>query len=274
MKLGLLADTGNGIAPTGIGILLFGTEPQLIYHNAVIRATLQVNGREEIETFDGPLIRQPEKLISWFEQHIGHQINREQAQRERKYDFPLLVFREALINAIVHRDYDIEGAPIYFTITDDEITIKSPGEPVPPLTLDDIRTLNAHSLSRNPKIMYIFDQLRLVEQRGLGFQTIKELPEKYDLPLPQITYEAPYICLKFPRSIDAITGPEGTDLNAEELKGLDWIRLNGPVSKKAYAEQFGFNEKKAQRQLVSLKEAGVITQRGGGRSIKYHYSGH
>lgn len=62
-----------------------------------------------------------------------------------------------LINAIVHRDYDIDGAPIYFEINDDAIIIKS------------LKRFNAPSLSRNPKIMYVFDQMNLVEQRGLGF---------------------------------------------------------------------------------------------------------
>jgi len=55
------------------------------------------------------------------------------------------------------------------------ITVKSPGKPVEPIKIKDIQLLQAPSLSRNPKIMYAFDQLELVEQRGLGFNTIKQV---------------------------------------------------------------------------------------------------
>ena len=68
----------------------------------------------------------------WYENHIGKQIDRSSAQRKTVYDYPQEVIRESLINSIVHRDYDIEGSPIYFEINDTAIIIKSPGLPVEP----------------------------------------------------------------------------------------------------------------------------------------------
>lgn len=184
--------------------MLFGKRPQLVYQNALIRATYKTKGRgEDIETIEGPLLLQADKIQSWYENHIGKQIDRTNAERKVIYDYPLVVFREAIINAIVHRDYDIDGAPIYFEINDDAIIIKSPGEPIKPITLEQIKKFNAPSLSRNPKIMYVFDQMDLVEQRGLGFQTIKDLPTRHNLPLPLVSYENPYMVLTFPRSMAA-----------------------------------------------------------------------
>ncbi|MFW6275496.1 MAG: ATP-binding protein [bacterium] len=275
-QLGILEKDNGAIVPTGIGLLLFGNKPQLIYPNALIRATYKTRGKsEDIETIEGSLLNQVGQIQSWYEKNIGKQISRDQAERKTVYDYPLVVFREAIINAIVHRDYDIEGAPIYFEINDDAIIIKSPGAPVPPLKLEQIKQFNAPSLSRNPKIMYVFDQLKLVEQRGLGFQTIKELQDKFDLPLPLVSFENPYMVFKFPRSAKAIKSiaPESrlSKLNKEELAGYNYIRVTGKITRKEYEKHFSFDKKKAERHLKRLTELGLIVRKGAGPSTYYEY---
>lgn len=266
-QLGLLEFKDDKFTPTGLGLLLFGERPQLIYPNAVIRATYKTTGRgEDIDTIEGPLILQSDKIQQWYESHIGKQIDRSSVERKITYDYPLEVFREAIINAIVHRDYDIDGAPIYFEINDDAIIIKSPGEPVKPITLDQIKRFNAPSLSRNPKLMYIFDQMDLVEQRGLGFQTIKDLPTKHNLPLPLVSYEAPYMILTFPRSIEAVKkvsdNPNVAKLNDAQLKGYEWLKSVEESSTREYSDHFKIGYKTAQRHLAVMRELRVIRDNG------------
>jgi ATP-dependent DNA helicase RecG len=273
-QLGILEFKDNKYLPTGLGLLLFGERPQLVYQNALIRATFKTKGRgEDIETIEGPLISQADKIQQWYESHIGKQIDRSSAERKVTYDYPLVVFREAIINAIVHRDYDIDGAPIYFEINDDAIIIKSPGEAVKPITLEQIKRFNAPSLSRNPKIMYVFDQMELVEQRGLGFLTIKDLPLKYSLPLPLVSYDAPYMVLTFPRngvSLKKISPNKALkSLNEEELKGFDFVNLKGNLTRKEYEEHFGFDKKKAERHFKVFVEKGLVERKGSGPSIYY-----
>lgn len=263
-QLGILEVKNNNYLPTGLGLLLFGERPQLIYQNALIRATYKTKGRgEDIDTIEGPLIAQADKIQQWYENHIGKQIDRSSAERKVTFDYPLVVFREAIINAIVHRDYDIEGAPIYFEINDDAIIIKSPGEPVKPITLEQIKRFNAPSLSRNPKIMYVFDQLDLVEQRGLGFQTIKDLPTKHNLPLPLVSYEAPYMVLTFPRSIEAVknisNNPNLAKLNDAQLRGYEWLKTVREASTREYSAHFDIGYKTAQRHLAAMKELDLIS---------------
>lgn len=266
-QLGLIEQADNEYQPTGLGLLLFGTKPQYTYANALIRTTYKTEGRgEDIDTIEGSLIEQVDKIQNWYETRIGKQIDRSSAKRKTIYDYPLVVFREAVINAIVHRDYDIEGAPIYFEINDDAIIIKSPGEPVKPLKLEQIKQFSAPSLSRNPKIMYVFDQLELVEQRGLGFSTIKELPEKFDIPLPLVEYEEPYMVFTFPRSNEALKRIDDTpglsELNDEEIKGLDWIRVQSEVSTRQYANHFDYGYKKSQRHLAKMRDLNLIEDNG------------
>jgi ATP-dependent DNA helicase RecG len=266
-QLGILELKGEKFLPTGLGLLLFGERPQLIYQNALIRATYKTKGRaEDIDTIEGPLISQADKIQQWYENHIGKQIDRSSVERKVTYDYPLIVFREAIINAIVHRDYDIDGAPVYFEINDDVIIIKSPGEPVKPITFEQIKQLNAPSLSRNPKIMYVFGQMDLAEQRGLGFQTIKDLPTKHNLPLPLVSFEAPYMVLTFPRSIEAakkVTDkPNVAKLKDAQFRGYEWLKIVGEASTREYSAHFDIGYKTAQRHLAAMKELSLIRDNG------------
>jgi len=103
-QLGLIENTNNEHKPTGLGLLLFGNRPQIPYTNALIRATFKTKSRgEDIDTIEGSLIEQVDKIQSWYESRIGKQIDRSSAKRETIYDYPLVVFREAIINAIVQR---------------------------------------------------------------------------------------------------------------------------------------------------------------------------
>src|SRR5690606_8708533 len=110
-QLGFLELKNSKYIPTGIGLLLFGKRPQLIYPNAVIRATDRTREKEDIKTIEGSLVKQIDDIQNWYEDRIGKGIDRNKAKRSVVYDYPLMVFREAIINAIAHRDYDIEGAP-------------------------------------------------------------------------------------------------------------------------------------------------------------------
>ncbi|MDR0834059.1 MAG: hypothetical protein LBN93_07770 [Candidatus Symbiothrix sp.] len=273
-QLGLLEEKNKAFIPTGLGILLFGTRPQLLYPNALIRATYKTLGRqEEIFTVEGALVNQADEIIQWYENHIGKQIDRSTAHRQTIYDYPTEVIRECILNAIAHRDYDLESAPVYFEIDDTAIIIKSPGAPVNPIRIEQIQQFNAPSLSRNPKIMYVLEQMGLVEQRGLGFQTIKSLPIKYNLPLPVVTFENPYMIFTFPRNINALKEVAGNDklkeLNEEELRGFDYIRLVQTIKREKYEEVFGYDKKKAERHLGRMVDLGLIQRKGGGPNTYY-----
>jgi ATP-dependent DNA helicase RecG len=273
-QLGMIEEKDGDFVPTGLGLLLFGKRPQLLYPNALIRATFKsTNRKEEIATIEGSLLQQAIQVVKWYENHIGKQIDRSQAKRQTIYDYPIEVIRETALNSICHRDYDIEGAPIYFEINDEAIIIKSPGMPVQPLTMEQIQQFNAPSLSRNPKIMYIFDQMDLVEQRGFGFQTIKELPDKYHLPLPVVTYEAPYMVFTFARDMDSFKEVAGDDrlkkLNDDELRGFNHIRFVKSITRKEYEGHFGYDTKKAERHLTHMTELKLIARKGSGPNTHY-----
>ena len=119
----------------------------------------------------------------------------------------------------------------------------------------------------------MFCQLELVEQRGLGFTTMKELPEKFDIPLPLVEYQEPYMVFTFPRSGESLKkiSPIKTlkNLNDEELKGYDFVRLKGKLNRKEYEEHFGFEKKKAERHFKVFVEQNLVERKGSGPGTYY-----
>lgn len=268
VQLGILAKVKEKVVPTGLGLLLFGKNPQLKYPNAMIRATVNRGGKEDVATFEGPLIKQPEQIEAWIANELTSWISRMKAKREKIYEYPLEAIREIVTNAILHRDYDIEGAPIYVELNENSIVVKSPGYPVRPLTLAQMETFSAPSLSRNPKIIYAFDKFDLAEQRGLGFKTVRALPETNGIPLPKVSYEEPYLKITMPFAYSENTR---NDIDASLEKGVDFAKTHSIFSKSDYADGLSLSARTAERQLQQMTQMAIIEKVGSGPNTKYKY---
>ena len=265
-------------APTGFGILLFGVNPRERYQQAVVKAKVKYGSNESIpKDFEGPLVLIPNMVEQWLQQILHSNVSRERFERKTETIFPIEPLREAIINALAHRDYDLEGAKTYIAIDDDKIEIKSAGLPVSPISLDDVKAFKAPSLSRNPKITYVFNKMGLMEESELGMETFRGMHEKFNLPLPEYNFVAPYLSLTFYRDIEVKKSMSANQslqsLNNEELTGLEWIKFKEKVTTNEYAEHFGFNDKKAQRHLAKFKEKELVVLKGRGGNAIYEYTG-
>ncbi len=108
--------------------------------------------------------------------------------------------------------------------------------------------------------------MRFMEESGVGMDTYRSLREKYNLPLPIIRYKKPNLIVSFPRSSDAVrdvfTNRAVDKLTDEELIGYEWIRAQGEVATKNYAEHFGYTQRTASRHLKKLLSVGLIKTNG------------
>jgi ATP-dependent DNA helicase RecG len=265
----------NILKPTGVGILLFGHNPRLIFKQAVLKAHVDY-GSDKIEPrdFDQPLVLVPDLVEEWLMKVLPLSKDTTSFKRKDIPDFPIDVLREMVINAIVHRDYAIEGAKSTLEIDNDKIVIKSPGTPLPSISMDQLNTFKAPSISRNPIITYVFSLMDYVEEKGFGMKSLKSLNEKFGLPLPEYSLEEPFLALTFPRNLEAVKRvshhPNVASLSQEELLGYEYIKLKDKVTRKQYQEHFGFqNDKKAERHLKKMVDFQLIKREGAGPGIYY-----
>ena len=263
------------VMPTGDCILLFGKSPRDKFPQASVKAKVDYGGGQEpdTESFDDALLLVPDQVKDWAKKVIPESINRTDFTREKKSHFPTEVIREAIINAIIHRDYDDRRAKVELEITPEKIEVRSPGEPISPNTLKNLQNFTAISQTRNPELAYIFNIMRFMEETGVGMDTYRKMREKHDLPLPIITYKKPNLIVTFPRTIEA--SKEAYDnngiekLNKEELKGYEFIKQRGKITRKEYEARFGFEKKKAERHLRKMVDESLIVRKGSGPSTFY-----
>jgi len=274
LRQGLLNKDGDELLPTGFGILLFGKNPRDLFPQAGMQGTVHyVNGETEIKDFNEPIALIPYLVDNWLRKILPLTIDRSAIERKEKVAFPTEIMREAVINALVHRDYDIAGAKCQLIVTNDTILIKSPGYPVSPIKLEHLQSFSASSLSRNPELFYVLSQMKMVEERGLGMETWKSLPEKYNLPLPKYAFEDPYLVLTLYRSRIGVEHAVDKSileaLNEDEKEG--WLYLTGKteITKREYANHFGFDDRKAERHLKKFTELCLIERAGAGPATRY-----
>ena len=262
--------------PTGNAILLFGKSPRNKFPQAAVKAKVHYgDGETGTETFDNALVLVPDEVEDWLKKVLPSSINRSKFKAKQVPSFPIEVIREAVINAIAHRDYDKDGAKVQLEVFDDRIVVKSPGEPPPPITIEAMRNFTATSYSRNKKLTFIFNEMDYMEETALGMDTFKSVRAKYKLPLPIIEYDGGNVVVTFLRTSKAVKETANKalgNLTEEEFAGYEFVKLKGEISKKEYAEHFGFNEKKAQRHLIKMKNLNLIRDNGQSiRSYNYKY---
>lgn len=265
----LVVDEKTGqILPTGDCLLLFGDNPRDKFPQASVKAKVDYGGGQnpDAASFDGALVLIPEMVKEWVKKVIPESMDRSDFTREKILHFPTDVIREAIINAIIHRDYDNRGAKVELEITPEKIEVRSPGKPISPNTLKDLQNFTAISQTRNPELAYIFNLMRFMEETGVGMDTYRTMREKYDLPLPIITYIKPNLIVTFPRTIagvkESYSNKDIGRLTDPQIKGFEWIKAKGEISSREYSTYFNIGYKTAQRHLAKMKELGLITDNG------------
>lgn len=273
-RQGLLRRRGANLVPTGFGLLLLGKAPRDFLHHAGLNATIEFpDGTEEIRDFDGPALLIPSTLEAWLRPKLPNVIDRNQMTREERAMLPFELIREAVVNALVHRDYDLVGATCHLVVTPDLVTVRSPGEPLSPVTIAQLQAFTAPMYNRNPKLQFAFGGTKLVEGRGFGMRTFGQAAAKYGLPVPKYSFDGLYLNLTIYRhaeaAVDALSAEVLRTLNADEKRGWAFLATKTAVTRIEYAHHMGFDSRKAQRHLKQLTELGLLRKVGASSSTKY-----
>lgn len=259
---------GTTPRPTGLGLLMLGKNPQLHFPQSRLKFTIHRQGQEPIiKDFDGPLVLMPGKVEDYLNLILSTSINREQFHRTELSDISKKVLREVIINAIVHRNYEMDGARIMVDVFDDRVEIASPG--IPKFSMDKFYEYNVPSISRNQKIAFIFNQMHLVEERGLGMKELKDLKDAGNPADFKLNGEIFITTIYRVKTKSKATGKkeEAIDISADLVKAF--VTEKGKISTGDYATRFNVQTKTASRHLNKLVTEGVLDREGEKKGTRY-----
>jgi len=182
-NLKLVKIENNTLYPTNALMILLGKFPHSAMKCARFKGTTMDVFIDKKE-YTGDLFSVLENTQYFILNHInlGAKING--LYRKEVYEIPEVAIREALVNAVIHRDYVNRGRDIKVGVYDDVVNIVSPGSLPSNITLEDI--FNGRSESRNRVIANIFKELGLIEQWGSGINRIINSCKEYGLARPKI----------------------------------------------------------------------------------------
>lgn len=187
--------------------------------------------------------------------------------RTDKQDYPEEAIREALLNAIVHRDYSFSGS-IIINVTDNKMEFISLGGLLPGLSPDDIRS--GISQPRNKNLAEVFHRLRLIESYGTGIRRIFNLyadcPEQPQIEVTPNTFK---IVLPNMNAVAAAAPKQASPVTAQMQKVLDYISEYGQITDEEVQSLLGIKKTRAFELMKQLREMGLVQMIGRGTGKKY-----
>ena len=274
-KENFVADINNKLVPTVAGIALFGKHPSLELPHTIIRADrykgLDVSmwiDRADIEGNIFDLVDTAEKFML---KNIRTAYTPKGFNIDIKTEYPIEALKEAIINAVVHRDYDNRES-ILIKMFDDRIEIWSPGELLRPLTISQLNDLTYSPKGRNKTIIDVFSRKKLMDKRGTGILRMNKFCDEWGLPKPEFMEQTGYFGIIF-RNPDYYTKvPEikvSVKLNDRQKIIINYISRNKTVTNRQYCSVCKTDRVTAFRDLKELEKKGIIKKKSKGRSLYY-----
>lgn len=181
-------------------------------------------------------------------------------RRQTVQDYPFEAIREALVNALAHRDYSITTAPITFYIYNDRIEIKSPGRLVYPLTISELEENDP--IHRNEAICNIFSKTTYMEHVGTGIKRMKDAMRSQGLDEPEFAEIGEFFKVTF-RADDDVNG-----LNSRQKEFLRFCD-ESEITIKEYMEMFDVVRNTATKDLNDLADKKMLEKIKNGKQIIY-----
>jgi ATP-dependent DNA helicase RecG len=282
------------IRPTRAGMLLFGYDPQLFLMQAEVICILYKDkvGKQRYadrRIIHGTISQQIDQAEAFFKQYVPVPAYMEGFHRIDVPDYPIDALREAIVNAVVHRDYSLEGQAVRVFYYTDRIEIHNPGLLMPGVNLEELQQGKAFSNPRNPVIAGVLRDFPggYMEKAGTGIRFMINQMRELGRPDPEFQVEGEFV-VTFRRdapSTTSETGPSQTETpyvpshkkGSQALKeqmpppdeiafprkkrqklALRYVHSHGFITREQYQAMTGTSEHTAIRDLEALRERGSL----------------
>ncbi|MBX3160624.1 MAG: putative DNA binding domain-containing protein [Deltaproteobacteria bacterium] len=266
-------------------VFLFAARPETIDHpNAGIRV-MKVAGTErqhgqrynvrEFPRVEGNLSTVLAQAGTLIDTLIERSVRLRDMGFEETPEYPEFAWKEAIVNAVAHRDYRMQGQATEVWIFDDRIEVLSPGGVVPEVSLDDLKVGRPAHVTRNPRIARVLADLGSMRDLGEGIPRMFENMEDSFLPLPEIDVvqgrfrvvlrKTPIFSVDDPRWLQSV---RALPISVAQKRALVAF-ADRDLANSDYVALSAVDRDTAYRELTELAKRGLVSVEGEGAGTRY-----
>jgi ATP-dependent DNA helicase RecG len=277
IQRGCLVHDGRKLFPTNAGLLLFGKHPQRWFPGAHVLAARfagnHLGDRFIKQEISGSLSIQLREIERFIRMNLQSVVRLVGLTRQETLEYPFEAVRELMVNAIAHRDYNIQGDGIHLNIFADRLEVISPGSLPGPMTLQNL--LEAR-FSRNPVIAQVLSDMGFIERLGYGLNRVMGILREYALQPPNFeevagTFKVTLLNALSPEiSIDNLARFQALDLNPRQIAALAYLATHRRITSGQYQALCPeVHAETLRRDLIDLISKGVLLKIGDKRATYY-----
>lgn len=274
-EIGAITTDGK---PTVCGLLLFSEYPQRwLPQSGVVfakfvgktpRGESGLAGYSRREELIGPVPRLIEATwnMVWGEMAISAVVKG--LEREETFEYPQFAVREALVNAICHRDYRLRGRRIEVRMFSDRLEVISPGGLPGFITVENIKD---EHFSRNPRLVGGLFHWGYIEELGLGIDRMIEVMAQAGHSPPKFDARPYSFAVALHNERSQPEQPEWSrDTNHRQARALQYMRDSGSITNREYRGLIpSVSAETLRLDLVDLVEKGILTRIGAKKGTYY-----
>ena len=255
--------------------------------NGLTKASGRIEALDDVE-FEGNIIYLLKASLDFVKRNSKKMWKKGPVYRIEYPEYPERAVQEALVNALIHRDYSVVGSEVHVDIYDDRLEIYSPGGMYDGTFVQDLNPLNVSSTRRNPIIADVFARMDLMERRGSGLRKIIEAYEaeenyKKELKPEFKSTESSFTTILKNLNYDTqnvtqnVTQSEGQN-DGQKLKPsdrrekiLEIIKNNHKITAYDLSKQFNVTDRTIKRDLKVLTDKKIIKYVGSAKDGHWEF---
>ena len=251
------------------GVLFFANRPRdFILQCQMTLVAFKGGGRINIydrKDIQDDLLTQFKEAMTFLQKHLNVRSEIKGINRQDIYEIPLEALREAVANAIIHRDYSMRGTSTMVEVHQDRVVISNPGGLMAGL---DTRFSTDISVRRNELIADMFARMDKVERMGTGISRMRAITKAAGVPGPKftsnlfftVTFERPEHSFKSSEIVSEVMSEKKSEIVSEKI--LELLNKDKHISSKKIAEILSLAPRTVERKITALKVKGCLKRIG------------
>jgi ATP-dependent DNA helicase RecG len=271
-QLRIVIDTDGILRPTLAGLLMFGAYPQR-FEQQMFVVFLQFYGTTTTEEapsgerfldnrkFEGTIKEIIDSATAYVMAGMRKGSLIRGVTRKDIPEYPEVALREAIVNAVAHRDYShfVRGSHIQVRMFADRLEVENPGGLYGGVTID---SLQEGQSTRNRLLVQLMEDMHLVENRGSGIDAMLDAMQKRGLPAPVFEDKRTSFLVKFYQVMTA-------ELSEEEQRVLAYVKEHGSIKRAEAQKLLEVSDRRAKYVLEKMEKARLLRQEGRQKSARY-----